>query len=225
MSIIDYPDERERLHQAIIESQRVLDECPECHTPSLCRTCGKHRRQLAEYRAACEALDHDEDQQPAEEPRRAMFYFGEPVQSMPRRVEVDDADDAVSVTDDPMALVTRKDWPETPAEPEYVEVPAGAYKHPGDQVWVWLPYSSAMGWAQAPMKDWGDRVPKGTTTRRLRALDVHVQTIIDKAERLAKRMADPVQRERLLYTITQQKAALARNLKLVMEEIQNASRS
>ena len=193
MSITDHPDERERLHQAIAESQRVIDDCPKADngwSDGECRTCEKYRQQIEDYREALAALD---------------------------------ADEAEPVTDDPMALVTRQDWPETPQEPEYVIVPAGEYKHPGDQVWDWLPVSASMGWSYSPMKDWGDRVQVGVKTRRVRALDVHAQTIIDKAERLAKRLADPVQRERLLYTITQQKAALAQNLKLVMQEIENAT--
>ena len=48
-------------------------------------------------------------------------------------------------------------------------------------------------------------------------------SLLAKAERQAKSHSDPVQRERLLYTIRQQVAALAANLATTMEESRNAT--
>ena len=177
MSIIDHPNERERLHDSILLAEAEINHC-QCRTRP-CLSCECRLQQIAELRAACEALDHDEDQSPAITPDQRMG----------------------DMTD-------------------YEPVPEGEYLHPGDE------FSCANGcWTTDGSFHWGERVYRATTVRRRRVLDIDLPSLLDKAKKLAKSLTDPVQRERLLYTIQQQTAALASNLSLTMKEIENASRA
>lgn len=179
MSITDHPDERVRLLLAIRESQEVIDVCPmEGDRSAPCRTCEKHHKVIAEYRAALGALDADE----------------------------------VHEAQQPTEYDTR----------DYVDVPAGSYGHPGDEIYIAQDGETEI-WMRRPFIEWGEVYPEGAMVRRPRTLDIHLPSVIDKAERLAKKLTDPVRRERLLYTIQQQKTALAENLRLVMEDIERTA--
>ena len=93
-------------------------------------------------------------------------------------------------------------------QPEVVrEVKVGELLHPGDFLpgnvplsFIWGDIAGVSGWLRPVIRD------------------IDPKYMIDKARSLAKSLTDPVQRERLLYTISQQQNALVRNLQLVIDE-------